>query len=146
MLRANFLLASIGAVYSMATRATPAPRMQTTAETPTASYPLHEAAATGNADEADLLLLAGLDANTRNARSSTPLHLAAVKGHGNIAVVLLAHGASANAANEGGNTPLHAAVEAGELEIAELLLESRRGSRCFIGGWNQTIAHCIAAA
>ena len=107
----------------MATRATPAPRMQTTAETPTASYPLHEAAATGNADEADLLLLAGLDANTRNARSSTPLHLAAVKGHGNIAVILLAHGASANAANEGGNTPLHAAVEAGELEIAKLLLE-----------------------
>lgn len=99
----------------------PAPVAQMpTKDKPT--YSLHEAAAAGDYCAVDLLLLAGLSSDTRNARRSTPLHLAAVKGHDTIAQLLLTHGADPNAANEGGNTPLHAAVETGRAEIAEALV------------------------
>ena len=86
------------------------------------SYSLHDAAAAGDASAVELLLTAGLSADTRNERSSTPLHLACAFGHDEVAGVLLGRGASADAPNQEGNTPLHAAVGAGQLPCVQLLL------------------------
>ena len=86
------------------------------------SFPLHEEAATGDANAVELMLAAGFPCDARNARGSTPLHIAAVHGHAAALTALLDAGASPNAANEDVNTPLHAAVGAGQLACARLLL------------------------
>ena len=90
----------------------------------TPTYPLHDEAASGDANAVDLLLMSGLSGDERNAFGSTPLHLAAVKGHANVATVLLQHGSDVNARNEDGNTPLHAAVGSGQHEVVRTLLEN----------------------
>lgn len=86
------------------------------------TYTLHDAAAQGDANAVELLLLSSLPPEARNAKASTPLHLAAVNGHDTVAELLLDHGASANAANDDGMTPLHAAVSKGQERMVELLL------------------------
>ncbi len=93
--------------------------VRSTAET---TFSLHDAAAAGDANAVDLMLLAGLDASSPNAKSSTPLHLAAANGAADVVELLLGHGAAASAPNDDGNTPLHAALLRGHDDAARLLL------------------------
>ena len=88
----------------------------------TVDFTLHQAAAAGDTETVDLLLLTGLSGNDRNAKASTPLHLAARNGHDAVVRTLLDSGAATDVANDDGFTPLHAAVVGKQLEVAKRLL------------------------
>jgi len=84
---------------------------------------LHEAARSGRADIAELLLEHGSDINATELEGDTPLHTA-VKwgGHEDVVKVLIAHKANVNAGDKDGMTPLCDAAAAGYTNIIMLLL------------------------
>ncbi len=91
--------------------------------------PLHEAAAHGHKNVAELLLANGANVNAQGMQYGyTPLHFAARHGHKDVAELLLANKADANAKNLGtcsldsNDTPLHEAAAGGHRDVAELLL------------------------
>jgi ankyrin repeat protein len=84
---------------------------------------LHEAARSGRADIAELLLEHGSDINAIELEGDTPLHTA-VKwgGHEDVVKVLIAHKADVNAGDKDGKTPLCDAAAEGYPNIIMLLL------------------------
>jgi ankyrin repeat protein len=84
---------------------------------------LLKAASKGKFDAVELLLKAGVDANTRSNYGNTPLMRAAFKGHRKIAALLLKMGADINAENAHGNTALLGAVTAGQVDMVDFLIK-----------------------
>ena len=84
---------------------------------------LHEAARSGRADIAELLLEHGSDIKATELEGDTPLHTA-VKwgGHEDVVRVLIAHKADVNAGDKDGKTPLCDAAAQGFTNIIVLLL------------------------
>ena len=84
---------------------------------------LHHAAADGDLERVKLLLVKGLDVDTRDDRGMTPLHLAAEKGHKNVVEFLIAKGADVNVLHAGNATPAWLAMNNGHRDIVELLIQ-----------------------
>jgi ankyrin repeat protein len=86
---------------------------------------LHWAAIKGDADMAQMLIVAGanLRATTRLG-SYTPLYLAAKGGYSEVVAALLAAGADANAVTSNGTTPLMIAAAAGDSKSINALIEN----------------------
>ncbi|XP_064104071.1 LOW QUALITY PROTEIN: adhesion G protein-coupled receptor L2-like [Macrobrachium nipponense] len=86
--------------------------------------PLHNAANTGGADVAKLLISHKADLDARDMDYGlTALHLAAKNGEEEVTEVLLEAGASSNLTDIRGQTPLHLAAWKGHLNTTLLLLE-----------------------
>ncbi len=83
---------------------------------------VHMAARTGNMGFLQLLLEAGVDANTKGNCQRTPLHHIAKGEHQYMAELLFEHGANLNAIDDRGSTPLHYAGTKGNLLMVRLLL------------------------
>lgn len=78
---------------------------------PDGCTPLHVAANSGHLDAAELLLLAGADANAGDAATgAAPLHSAAAAGDAHMVQLLLNHGADAAACDRQGRTACHRAA------------------------------------
>jgi hypothetical protein len=71
---------------------------------------LHQAAAEGRADAAEILLDLGVPIDLPGQMGGTPLHQAAWWGHGDVVELLLARGADPHRPNTAGATPLAAAA------------------------------------
>lgn len=86
---------------------------------------LHEAARSGRADIAELLLTNGSDVKATDGEGETPLHTA-IKwgGHEDVVKVLIAHKADVNATDKDGKTPLWSAAAGGHTNTISLLLAS----------------------
>ena len=89
--------------------------------------PLHEAAISGKANVAKLLLDIGAEPNATDQFERTPLLDAATAGHQEVAQILIESGAELNVANKRGFTPLHGAIMR-NLDMVKFLVE--RGSIC----------------
>ena len=87
------------------------------------STPLHDAAAAGHREVAELLIAKGADINakTTNEDVTTPLHSAAFAGHKEMVELLIARGADANIRDYRGRTALDLAEQQRHTEIAEML-------------------------
>lgn len=86
---------------------------------------LHEAARSGRAKIAELLLADGADVNAKDGQGDTPLQVAiAWGGHENVVKVLIAHKADINSRDNDGNTPLWSAAARGYTNIIALLLRN----------------------
>lgn len=86
---------------------------------------LHEAAAIGDAQALEYLLLSGEenpDGEDWDWGKRTPLHVAAGAGHVACVEKLLEHGADGEMRMAGGWTPAHCAAESGSLEILQTLV------------------------
>jgi ankyrin repeat protein len=86
---------------------------------------LHWAAMNGDAELADMLIIAGanLRATTRLG-NYTPLFLAAQQGNASILQALIKAGADIKAATANGTTPLMAAAASGEVDAVRVLVEN----------------------
>ncbi|KAL2800550.1 ankyrin repeat-containing domain protein [Aspergillus keveii] len=84
---------------------------------------LAEAAASGQAEIAKLLLEKGANVKTRDRNLCSPLMLAVENGHDEVVKMLLSHGAPVNTRHKHYQTPLSSAAERGRLKCVELLLE-----------------------
>ena len=87
------------------------------------STPLHEAAAGGHGETAEMLIAQGLGVNMRDEQGRTALHLAALNGHQDTAWRLLKRGADLNACDDQGQTPLSLAAARGHKGLAQFLIE-----------------------
>ncbi|MGO9706171.1 MAG: ankyrin repeat domain-containing protein [Limisphaerales bacterium] len=87
---------------------------------------LHEAARSGRAEIAELLLENGSDVKATELEGDTPLHTA-IKwgGHEEVVKVLITHRADVNARDKDGKTPLYSAAVSGYTNIILLLLTNR---------------------
>jgi ankyrin repeat protein len=84
--------------------------------------PLHEAAFTGNARIAEILLKAGAYADSAGGKfNGTPLHVAASMGHEDVVQVLLKNGALARLITRTGDTPLQLAIKKNHSNIVAIL-------------------------
>lgn len=89
---------------------------------------LHVASSRGDARTAEILLIAGANANACTAEGKTPLILAAEKGHSSLLPLLRRFKADLNVSSHRGNTALHAAISARHFECAcHLLWMGARG-------------------
>lgn len=70
------------------------------------NMPIHWASVSGYPEIVELLIDAGIDADTRSAFGMTPLHFAARKDRTEVALRLLYYGANAELRDDFGNTPL----------------------------------------
>jgi ankyrin repeat protein len=108
---------------------------------------LHWAARRGDAEMANLLLLAG--ANTRAATRSgryTPLHLAAERGSAAIAKALIDNGADVEAGTTTGATALMFAAAAGDTATVSALLDAKANANAAESFRGQTPLMWAAAA
>jgi len=87
--------------------------------------PLHEAAACGRKDIAQLLLVGKAEVDAKDNARNTSLHFAARNGHKDLAEVLLANGADVNAKDIDGETPLLNATWFNHRDLAEMLLANK---------------------
>ena len=85
--------------------------------------PLHDAAKSGDIDQATELLDQGADAAQADAAGEPPVVIAALAGHAKVVALLLDRGADIHSRNKGGLTPLHAAAYGGHVEVVQLLIE-----------------------
>lgn len=88
---------------------------------------IHEAAAVGDAQTVEYLLLSGesdADGEDWDWGKRTPLHVAAAAGHLRCVEKLLEHGADGEMRMAGGWTPAHCAAEHGSVEILQALVEN----------------------
>lgn len=86
---------------------------------------LHWAAMNGDADLAQMLIVAGANVKaTTRLGSYTPLYLASQQGHGKIIQALLKAGGDVKAGTPNGTTPLMVASASGELDAVRVLVES----------------------
>lgn len=83
-----------------------------------------EAAVSGEQAVVELLLLDGLDVNTRDRTGRTLLGLAAQRGRLDAVAFLLQRGADVNARDGAGKTALQRAISGGHRKVAELLRQS----------------------
>jgi ankyrin repeat protein len=81
------------------------------------------AAARGDKEKFESLLIEGVNINARNRFQDTALTEASTSGYLDLVELLLAKGADVNAKNENGWTPLICAASQGQNEIVKLLLE-----------------------
>ena len=79
--------------------------------------------ASGNLEQAQLLIEHGVDVNIKDTNGDTALILAADKGHTEIVQLLLDRGADVTDKNQNGKTALLLAAMSGHTNIAQLLLE-----------------------
>lgn len=79
--------------------------------------PLLHAAAWGETEIVEALLLAGASLHARDCADFTALHYASVGGHISSAVALLKAGADTTSVNEDGHTPLDLASGEGMIEV-----------------------------
>jgi ankyrin repeat protein len=86
------------------------------------SVPLHDAAAGGSVEIAEMIMAKGADPNAKNNYGLAPIHIAADKGHADFVAFLLEHGASIDARSMVGKTALHYAREAGHEDVVEALV------------------------
>lgn len=86
------------------------------------STPLANAAALGNLEIVDLLLIARADPNWGGCR--IPLGIAAGRGHSDVVYTLLEYGADPNKQDLQGNTALHMAVSSGKPGIVKALVKA----------------------
>lgn len=87
-------------------------------------FPIHLAASRGLDQTVKLLLLKGVNVNSRSDTGDTPLHYAIEENHYSTMELLLAAGADLGAFNNAGHTPLHHAItQNSNLGIVEALLE-----------------------
>ncbi|KAL2849045.1 ankyrin repeat-containing domain protein [Aspergillus pseudodeflectus] len=84
---------------------------------------LAEAAASGQAEIAKLLLEKGANVQTKDRDSCSPLLLAVENGHYEVVRMLLDHGAPVNTRHKHYQTPLSQAAERGRLKCVDLLLQ-----------------------
>ncbi|MFC1604878.1 CocE/NonD family hydrolase [Planctomycetota bacterium] len=82
-------------------------------------YPLHRAAAEGNAERVKLLLSEGTGVNTQDEKKNTPLRRAVESGSMEVVQILVEAGADVNA---GSWPPLCVAVDENHMAIAEYLI------------------------
>ncbi len=82
---------------------------------------LREAGWSGQLAVLELLLLDGIDINSRGPQGQTLLHWAAASGHVDALEMLLEHGADLGATDDAGNTALDLALAASQREAAAYL-------------------------
>jgi ankyrin repeat protein len=87
---------------------------------------LLRAVASGNKQKTELVLRAGISANTKDEQGQSALALASTLPSTDIAELLITHGADVNSRSHDGGTPLMAAVMTGHKDTAKLLL--RKGA------------------
>ena len=84
--------------------------------------PLHDAAKTGDVEQAKQLLDAGAAIEELDPAGDPALVIASLAGNKAVVVLLLERGSDIHARNRHGLTPLHAAAYGGSLEVASLLV------------------------
>ncbi|SRR5581483_2568884 len=85
------------------------------------NHPLHDAVKRSDAEEAERLLLSGVNPGGFDNFGQTPLHWAVFGGYFDCAELLLRHGADVNAVADDLMTPLDRAEDFGLEKIAILL-------------------------
>ncbi|MGV8124836.1 MAG: ankyrin repeat domain-containing protein [Candidatus Xenobiia bacterium LiM19] len=90
-------------------------------------YPLHRAAALGDADMMSALLKARNACEIRDGEGLTPLHLASREGHEGVVKVLADSGASLDCLDRLGATPLMMASREGREGVVKILLAAGAG-------------------
>jgi ankyrin repeat protein len=103
-------------------REAPAAGIKPESEPQKQMWPLHRAAADGNAEQIMLLLSQAADVDAKDEELRTPLHLAAKSGENKAVQVLVEAGADIQALDKNGVTPLHTAAESGNKDVVEALL------------------------
>jgi len=84
---------------------------------------LHWAAIGGHADVCQLLIIASMDANSRDIAGRTALHYAAYGGYVNCMLVLLESKAECSSQDKEGVTSLHWACSKGHMDAVKLLIQ-----------------------
>jgi len=86
---------------------------------------LHWAAMNGDADLAQMLIVAGANVKaTTRLGAYTPLYLASRHGHGQVIQALIKAGADIKAGTNNGTSPLMAAAASGELDAVRVLVDA----------------------
>ena len=101
---------------------------------------LHWAAERGDAELAQMLLVAGANAQAvTRIGLYTPLHLAAKSGSAEVAKAIIAAGADVNAkSNPSGATPMHLAALSGSAAVINLLADAKADVNAKEAEWEQT--------
>ncbi len=94
---------------------------------PASAAPLHQAAKTGELEEAERLILGGADLEELDVDGETPLTAAALAGQTAAMKLLVARGADIKRQNRGGFTALHAAAYKGYIQIVDFALDQGAG-------------------